>query len=100
MCKCICGFHSLFRESFTTTIQQTYAWSKCSQSAVSYTDRNILADFLQVVICYGLGSKDLAWKMGEKCLAGELLCIKTILLVVSKLFAKFLNQYLFQVKQF
>ena len=38
--------------------------------------------------------------MEEKCLASELLYIKTILLVLSNVFLKVLKQYLLQVKQF
>ena len=34
--------------------------------------------------------------MEEKCLASELLCIKTVLLVLNNFFLKFLNQYLVQ----
>ena len=44
-----------------------------------------------------IGSKHFAWNMGEKCLASELLYIKTILLVLSNFFSKVLKQYLFQV---
>ena len=46
------------------------------------TDRNILDNFLQVVIYFGLGSKYLGEKMGEKCLLINLLAnfLKCILL--------------------
>ena len=49
-----------------------------------YTDRNILDNFLQVVIYSDLGSKYLGSKMGEKCLANELI-------VLSNLLANFLK---------
>ena len=70
------------------------------KEAKTYTDRNSLVNFLQVVIYLVSSSKHLAWNMGEKCLASELLYIKTILLVWSNFFSKVLKQYLFQVKQF
>ena len=59
---------------------------------MSNTDRNIVDYFLQEVIYSGVGSKSLGSKMGEKCLANELLVLS---IFVGKLL---IQQFLFEVK--
>ena len=47
---------------------------------INITDRNILVNFLVVIFLA------LVTSMEEKCLASELLCIKTVLLVLRNFF--------------